>query len=154
MTNSLPMETYKRLVARSPLARTGPVLGVWTALLTATFLGVVGLASGTVGGLLSRLPLYVLGSAVTFVGILLVLDHTRYQAWTVLVRAVGGTVAGFVLSTLAAEGVIYTLTSPESVVASHLFVYLLSAALVTTGLWYWSVRNWSDVNTLVQTRGL
>jgi len=142
----------KRLFDRGLLVETGPLLGVWTALLTATFLGVVALVSGAATGLVARFPLYVLGGAVIFVAVLLVLDHSRHRAKTVLFRAVAGTAGGFVLSALAAEGVVYTLTSPGSVVASHLFVYLLSAALVASGLWYWTVRNWNDVNSLMGTR--
>jgi len=139
---------------RNALTDAGPLLGVWTALLTATFLGVVALLSGSVAGLVARLPLYVLGGAVTFVGVLLVLDHARTHGRVVLGHALAAAGGGFVLYSLATEGVLYALTSPGDVVASHLFVYLLSAALVAAGLWYWSVRNWNDVDGLLGASGL
>jgi len=123
----------------------GPLVagvGVWTALLTASLLGVVGLVSGTVVGLFARLPLYVLGGSVSFVVVLFVLNRGTRDVRATLARAVGAALATVVLGLLGAEGVVYALTDPGSAVLSHLFVYLLSTALVVAGLGCWSVRNW------------
>lgn len=70
------------------VARTGALVGVCTAVLTAAFVG-----------------------AVVFVG-------------------------------LGSEGVRYALVRPDTVLSSSLLVYLVAAALVASGLGYWSVRNW------------
>jgi hypothetical protein len=124
-------------------------IGLCTALLTACFLGMVGLVSGAAGGLVARLPLYVLGGSVSFVGVMLVVDHSYEDGPVVLARAAGAALTTFVVALLGAEGVVYAVAQPESVVASHLFVYLLSAAIIASGLGYWGVQNWADVRTVV-----
>jgi hypothetical protein len=53
------------------------------------------------------------------------------------------------ITCLGVEGVLYAWTHPGRVVASHLFVYLLSAAIIASGLGYWGVRNWHDVHDVV-----
>lgn len=128
-------------------------IGVCTALLTASFLGMVGLASGSAVGLVARMPLYVFGGSVSFVGALLVADDPEDGA-VVLARAAGAAIVTFALAVLSAEGVVYALTEPGAVVASHLFVYLLSAAVIASGLGYWGVRHWDGVRTAVGAREL
>lgn len=136
----------RRFVDREAFARTGPVIVVCTLALTATFVGVVGLVSGKAGGVVARFPLYVLAGAVVFVGALLVLEQSRHDGRTVLAGAALVGAVGFVLASLGTEGIVYALTYPDDVVASHLFVYLLSAAIIASGLGYWSVRNWRGVS--------
>jgi hypothetical protein len=142
---------------RDGLGQSGPLLtgiGVCTALLTASFLGMVALAAGAATGLVARMPLYVLGSSVSFVGVLLAVDDRHRDGSVVLARASGAAVTTFVLGVLGAEGVVYALTSPEAVVASHLFVYLLSAAIIASGLGYWGVQHWGEVRSVVGDRHL
>lgn len=142
---------------RQILVETGPLLGVvgaCTAVLTATFVGIVGVASGNATAIVSRLPLYVLAGAVVFVTVLLVFEHSRLDGRAVLGRAVGTSLSGFVLVSLGTEGVIYAVTNPELVVASHLFAYLLAAAIIASGLGYWVVRNWRELSRLLGTSGL
>lgn len=134
------------------VGQVGPLvagIGTATVLLTASFLGMVGVVSGTALGLVARLPLYVLGSSVSFVGVLLLVDDRHADGTLVLARAAGAGVVTFLLTTLGAEGVVYALSYPEAVVASHLFVYLLSAAIIASGLGYWGMRNWNEVRTVV-----
>lgn len=136
------------------LARTGSLIALCTVALTAAFVGVLALVSGETGGAVGRLPLYVLASAVVFVATLLAADGTGTDGVTALVRAGVVGVGGFVLLALGIEGINYAVMNPDAVVASHLFVYLLSAAIIASGLGYWSVRNWRDVSAAVSTNGL
>jgi hypothetical protein len=138
-----------RIVDGETFARVGALMAVCTVALTATFVGVVGLASGENTAVVSRLPLYVLAGAVTFVVSVLVLEESRHDGRAVLVVAAGVAATGFVLAALGTEGVVYAANSPDRVVASHLFVYLLSAALVASGVGYWSVRNWRSLGAAV-----
>ena len=136
------------------LGRAGPLVagvGVWTALLTASLLGVVGLVSGTVVGLFARLPLYVLGGSVSFVVVLFVLNRGTRDVRATLARAVGAALATVVLGLLGAEGVVYALADPGSAVLSHLFVYLLSAAIIASGMGYWVACNRREVRNLART---
>ena len=100
-TSRDPLFDRGRLVGTGPLVA---AIGGCTLVLTAVFVGVVALVSGETAGLVERLPLYVLASAVAFLAVLLV--------------------------------------------ASHLFVYLLSAAVIASGLGYWAARNRRDVRDL------
>lgn len=142
-----------RLQNTDVLARTGSLIALCTVALTAAFVGVLAIVSGETAGAVGRLPLYVLASAVVFVATLLAADETGTEGLTALVRAAVAGVGGFVLLALGVEGIIYAVTNPDAVVASHLFVYLLSAAIIASGLGYWSVRNWRDVTAAVSTSG-
>jgi len=138
-----------RPIDRDVLVETGSVIGVCTVTLTTSLVGLVGLLSGEASGVLTRLPLYVLVSSVAFIVALVVMDHSRYHGRTVLIRALVTGGVGFVVFGLGAEGIIYALTHPEQVVVSHLFVYLLSAAMIVSGLGYWGVRNWRELGDMV-----
>jgi hypothetical protein len=139
----------KRRIDRDILVETGSVIGVCTVTLTAVFVGLVGLLSGEATGMVTRLPLYVLVSSLVFLAALIVMDHSQYHGQTILIRALVGGIAGFLVVTLGTEGIVYALTHPERVVVSHLFVYLLSAAIIASGIGYWSVLNWRDVNKMI-----
>jgi len=102
-----------RTVDRTMLARTGALVGVCTAALTAAF-----------------------------VGSLIVLEESRHRGKTVILGAVGTGIAGLVLVGLGTEGVVYATSAPGTVLSSSLLVYLVAAALIASGLGYWSVRNW------------
>lgn len=134
--------SLQRTVDRAMLARTGALVGVCTAVLTAAFVGVVALVSGQAAGVESRLQFYILAGAVAFVGSLIVLEESRHQGKTVILGAVGTGIVGLVLVGLGSEGVQYAMAEPETVLSSSLLVYLVAAALIASGLGYWSVRNW------------
>lgn len=139
---------------RDVLVRAGPLICATTLALTAAFLGIVGIVSGAAAGIVGRLPLYVLAGSVGFVAALLAAEHSQYYGREALVSATAVGVVGFVMIGLGTEGVVYGLTHPDAVVASHLSVYLLSAAMIASGVGYWSVRNWRDVTRMMQTSGL
>lgn len=117
-------------------------------LLTASFVGVVGLVSGSASGVVGRLPLYVLVSSVAFVAALLVADQRYRRGPAVLGRAVAAGLGTFAVASLGSEGVLYAVTNPEAVVTTHLFVYLLSAAIIASGLGYWALRHREDLRGL------
>jgi FtsH-binding integral membrane protein len=139
------------------LVGTGPLVAAiagCTLVLTAVFVGIVALASGQAAGLVGRLPLYVLATAVAFLAVLLVADHDRTHGMTILGRSVAVAVVCFVTVSLGTEGVVYAVRYPETVVGSHLFVYLLSAAVIASGLGYWAARNRRDVSDLASSNYL
>ncbi|MFB6139072.1 MAG: hypothetical protein ABEJ26_01395 [Halosimplex sp.] len=148
------MATSQGRFEREVLVRAGPLIGATTLALTAAFLGVVGIVSGSATGIVGRLPLYVLAGSVGFVAALLTAEHSEYYGREALVSAAVVGVVGFVMIGLGTEGVVYGMTNPDAAVASHLSVYLLSAAMIASGLGYWTVRNWHDVSRAVQTSGL
>jgi hypothetical protein len=134
--------SLQRTVDRAMLARTGGLVGVCTAVLTADFVGVVALTSGNADGAGSRLQFYILAGALAFVASLLVLEESRHDGRTVIQGALLAGVIGCVVVGLANEGVLYAMADPGTVLSSSLLVYLVAAALIASGLGYWSVRNW------------
>ncbi len=86
-----------------------------------------------------------------FTAVLLVVDHSRTHGLTILGRAVVVAVLCFLTVSLGTEGLVYTVRYPRTVVGSYLFVYLLSAAAIASGLGYWAARNRRDVRELVRS---
>lgn len=122
-----------------------------TAALTFAFVGVVSLATGDAGNVGGRIPFYVLGTALAFVGAILVVDGPRRDGRTVL--AVAGAVAGatFILLSLGAEGLRYAVVHPENVLVSSSGLYLVAAGLIGTGVGYWALSHWRELARTVRS---
>lgn len=126
-------------VARAVL----PVLGS-TILLTASFLGVLSLLTNQTSGFSDRFPIYVLVMAIGFVTALFILERPSLEGTQILVVTLGLTVTIFVTVTLAGEGINYAIQHPEDVFDPDLILYLVAAALIGSGLAFWSVRHWRE----------
>lgn len=127
---------------RARLHRAGALVAVSTLVLTASFVGFVGLTTGAVAGTRSRLPAYVLALAIAFVATLVYFEETGRRYVRSLRPAGCVAVATFLLVGFGGEGVVYVLTAPGEVVGTRLFAYLLSAGLIGSGVGYWGWRNW------------
>jgi hypothetical protein len=138
------VRTPQRL-QRASLARAGGLIAVCTLLLTADFVGLVALLTGQATGIAGRLPVYVLGMAVAFVGSLLLFETREPDGETVLKLAAGVAFGSFVVAVLGGEGVVFALTYPGQVVASHVLPYLLAAGMIATGLGYWGLNHWQEL---------
>lgn len=134
-----------RFVDGVRLGRLGALVAVSTMALTASFVGLVALASGSVEGSDTRLPVYVLAAAVVFVGGIVAFEESSHEGRRALWAATVTGVATFVVAGLGGEGVVYTLSNPDAVLRSQLSTYLLSAGLMGTGFGYWGWRNWSSL---------
>lgn len=128
---------------REVFARLGAAVTACTFALTASFVGVVAVASGEAVGLAGRFPWYVLLSAAAFVATVLALETGGHGARKVLGSATTVAVGTFVLATLAVEGVLFALSGAN--LGAHLLAYLLAAALISTGLGYWAVNHWREL---------
>jgi len=137
--------SFHRRIDTVMVARTGALVGGCTAALTASFVGAVALLTGNAPGAAGRLQFYILAGAAGFVAALIVLEESKYEGQTILKGASLAGVGTALLVGFGAEGVRYALADPAAVVASSLFVYLLAAALIASGLGYWSLRNWRQV---------
>lgn len=116
-------------------------------LLTAAFLGLVGLISGAPLDVSSRLPAYSLVMGIVFVVAILRLDSPNREGMMVLVSTSGIAVLAFVLVSLGTEGVMYTLVRPDEVLTSNLIFYFAAAGLVCTGVVLWTLHHWREFAT-------
>ena len=117
---------------------------VFSLVLTAAFVGLVGLLTGEAVHTADRLPLYVLAGAVAFLLALLKLDSREVDGLVVLLSTTGIGIGVGILVGLAGEGVAYATAQPEAVLTSHLLVYFLAASIICSGLGVWSVRHWRE----------
>lgn len=125
--------------------RASTVILGFTVVLTADFVGILALVSQPEPDVASRVPLYTLAMAGAFVATIYGFARYGADARTVLLSATGFGIAAFVLVGLAAEGVVFALTSPGEVFGSQLVVYFLAAGLMGTGVGYWLVAYWRDL---------
>lgn len=135
----------------SVYGRLGVLVVACTGVLTLAFVGLVSLVTGGAGDVGGRVPFYVLGTALSFVAAILVVDGPKRDGETVL--TVAGAVAGstFVLLSLGAEGLRYTVTNPDTVLVSSSGLYLVAAGLIGTGVGYWALSHWRELATTVRS---
>lgn len=127
------------------ILRIGALIVSCTLLLTAAFVGFIAALSGHVNGFESRLPWYLVGAAIVFVGTIILLELNDASGRTIIVSAlvVGG--LAFVLLFLSVEGLVFTIENPSTVIYdSRLILYFFAAALVATGVGYWGLRHWRE----------
>ena len=74
------------------------------------------------------------------------MEDLSVDAETVLGAAAGVSFTNFLVVALASEGTIYALRYPELVVSSQLFVYVLSAGMMATGLGFWLANHYGEVD--------
>ncbi|MGM0398203.1 MAG: hypothetical protein ACQEQY_04350 [Halobacteriota archaeon] len=126
-----------------------PILGS-TILLTASFLGILALLTNQADGFADRFPVYVLLMAIGFVAALFLLERPNLEGTQILVATLGLTVTIFAVVTLAGEGLTYAMANPDEVLVSNLILYLVAAALIGSGLAFWSVRHWREYASYVR----
>lgn len=139
------MSVQRRQVNERVLRVGGVVVGS-TLALTMSFFGLVALVTGGAEGALGRLPIYVFALAASFVGALVALEDLNVDAETVLGAAAGVSFTNFLVVGLASEGTIYALRYPQQVVSSQLFVYVLSAGMMATGLGFWLANHYGEID--------
>lgn len=132
-------------VSRARLGRLAAVVGLSTIALTASFVGLVALVTGSVSGTLSRAPLYLLVTATVFVAGVVLFEESRHEGRRALVAATLVAAVTLFVVGFGGEGVVYVLTAPEEAIRSQLFGYVVSAALIGTGIGYWAWRNWERI---------
>lgn len=136
----------ERAVDFDGLAQRTPIIGGAIVGFALMVVGAASLGTGSAPGFEVRLPTYVLAGAVGFVGALLTMRYAPQDCRTVLRRATAAGVIGFGLVTLGTEGIIYAFV----VLVPDLSLYLLSGAVIASGLAYWSYRSWHTVDDLTR----
>ena len=130
---------------RPVLARVGALVVGSSLALTLAFFGLLAVVTGSAVGLAERVPFYVLAAAVTFAAALVAMDRPSWDGRDLLFYSVCVSAAAFVLITLGLEGIVFAIQYPGESLASRRFLYLLSLALVATGLGYWVICHWTEL---------
>jgi hypothetical protein len=130
-------------VRRARLGRLAVTVGLSTVALTASFVGLVAFVTGSVTGTLSRVPIYLVLTAAVFVAAVVLFEESSHERRRTLVAPALTAAATLFVVGFGGEGVVYALADPEAAIRSQLFIYLLSAALIATGVGYWGWRNWA-----------
>lgn len=139
-----PRDMAQHAFEREVVGEAGVVVVASTIILTASFIGLVALANGVTLDTGSRLPFYVLGMAMVFVAAMFQLDSRRRDGMRVMAATVGIAILSFVIVTLAGEGIYFAYHNPGQILAQHLVVYFVAAALICTGLAFWTLRHWRE----------
>ena len=134
-----------RRYSRERVYRLGAVVVGSTLVLSASFFGVVAMATGEALGALDRMPYYLLAAAAAFVVALVLLEEWHLDGETVIRVAATAAVSAFLLVGLSIEGIWYVSGNPTVVMSSNLFVYVLSAGMMATGLGFWTARHYREL---------
>ena len=129
---------------RDALPKAVGLIAVSTLVLTTAFLGVLAIVGGGNPGIGNRVPVYLLVTATVFVVFIVLLEQRDLDGRTVLVSTTSIAIATGALIWLVGEGVVHVYFNHETVIASHLVVYLLAAAVACTGLFYWTLNHWRE----------
>jgi len=145
--------SLSRAYSRQRAYRLGGVVVGSTLTLSASFFGVVAMATGEAGGALGRMPYYILATAAAFVGALVLLEEWRLDGETVLRVSASVAATAFLLVGLSVEGIVFVLRYPDAVVSSQLFIYVLSAGMMATGIGFWTARHYRELKGGYQGSG-
>ena len=127
------------------LAATAVGLVVASTLLTASaMMGALALLTGSAPGVGSRVPYYVLGGAAVFTALVVWLEVRIDDGLTIISVSLTVGIVALVAIGLGVEGLYFGYRRPGRML-SNLFVYLLAAGLISTGVIFWAVRHWREL---------
>ena len=132
------------LLPREAVPKAVALIAASTLVLTTAFLGVLAVVEGGNPGIGDRVPVYLLLASAVFVAFIVLLEHRSLDGRTVIVSTTAIAVVTGALLWLVGEGLVYVWNDPDALIASHLVVYLLSAAVACTGLFYWTLNHWRE----------
>lgn len=128
---------------RRTLAAAVVLTALSTLVIAGAMLGLIAILSVSADGIADRVPYYLLGGAAVFTGIIIYLERDQEDGATILTVSLAVGVVGTLAIGLAIEGLLFGLREPDRVL-SNLFVYLLAAGLLSTGVIFWAVRHWRE----------
>ena len=129
---------------RDFLTRAVALVGGSTFVLTASFVGLLAILSGTADGIGNRVPFYLVVMGVAFVATILLLEEHGTESRVIIVTAAVISLLTFVSTSLTVEGLFFAVRHPEEVFVSQLVYYFVAAALIGTGIGYWAIQHWRE----------
>ena len=126
------------------LAAVTVVLIAASTLLTASaMMGGLALFTGSAAGIGGRVPYYVLAGAAVFTALVVYLEMQIDDGLTIISVSLAVGMVALFLRGLGVEGLYFGYRNPDRML-SNLFVYLLAAGLISTGVIFWAVRHWRE----------
>ena len=125
-------------------ARISLIIAASTIVLTFSFIGILAVVRGDVGGMSDRLPWYLVSGALAFVATIVLLEGHGATGREIIVSSTITAFWSFVLIALAIEGISFTIRNPEEVFVTRHVLYFLAAALLGTGISYWALHHWRE----------
>ncbi len=126
------------------IAAVAVLLVAASTLLTASaMMGGLALFTGSAMGVGSRVPMYVLVGAAVFTGLVVYLELRIDDGLTIISVSLAVGLVALVMVGLGVEGLYFGWRNPDRML-SNLFVYLLAAGLISTGIIFWAVRHWRE----------
>tara|TARA_B110000263_G_C15177284_1_gene449868 strand:+ start:321 stop:767 length:447 start_codon:yes stop_codon:yes gene_type:complete len=131
------------------VSKTGIGLVTCSLTLLICLLGLLSLLLFRPVDIFSRIPLYVLGTSISFVASIIYLDGiTTISTKTGLEsikKSLIISILTFIFLLLLGEGLIYILVSPDHALTSQNIFYFSSISLLLTGSSYWVMRHKSEL---------
>ena len=139
------MSYRNSLLPNSSLAKIKSILLISSILTTICLFGFLSLLMGPQDGFLSRMPLYVFGTSISFVVAIILYDGLLKTGQSSIRSSflMGFITFNFLVS--FGEGIISILVNSDLTLTTKNLLYLPSLSLFLTGIGYWMARHKSDL---------
>jgi len=114
-----------------------------TFVIASSMMGVLAILTGSAPGFGERVPYYVLGAAGVFTAVVVLLEMRIDEGITIISTSLAVAAVALLAIGFGTEGLLFGFSEPDRML-SNLFVYLLAAGLISTGVIFWAVRHWRE----------
>lgn len=119
------------------------LIALSTFVIASSMLGAFAILTASAPGFGGRVPYYVLGGAAVFTAVVVLLEMRIDDGLTIITTGLAVAAVGLLAIGLGTEGLLFGYRTPTRML-SNLFVYLLAAGLISTGVIFWAVRHWRE----------
>ena len=138
--------SYRNLLfTNSSIKNIESLLIISSFLITICLFGFVSLLTGPQEGLFNRMPLYVLGTSISFVTAIVFYDGLLKTGQSSIKSAFMTGFATLLFLIFFGEGIIYILVNSNVSLTTRNLLYLPSLSLFLTGMGYWILHHRSDL---------
>ncbi len=139
------MSYRNSLLTNSSLAKIKSILLISSILTTICLFGFLSLLMGPQDGFLSRMPLYVFGTSISFVVAIILYDGLLKTGQSSIRSSFLMGFITFIFLVSFGEGIISILVNSDLTLTTKNLLYLPSLSLFLTGIGYWRARHKSDL---------
>lgn len=129
---------------RRYFGRTVGLAGASTIVITASFLGVLSVIESGFSALGDRIPWYLVGTSLIFLGLVFVLEDQGVEGREIIAITSVVSALALVVIALSVEGLYFAAQNPKSIITSTTVLYFLAAGMFGTGIGYWGIKHWRE----------